>query len=155
LTGARCQGGYSLSFAAGITYLCRRVGVTPAGIAPAYFSGDAIVSDTSLPETIVTTKPKEKEAVHTHQLPPYHVILENDDHHSFEFVMDVLRKVLAFTQQRAFAVTQEAHTRGRAIAWTGSKEVAELKVDQIQSFHEIHADGRKLGPLGVSIEPAC
>jgi ATP-dependent Clp protease adaptor protein ClpS len=112
------------------------------------------VSDLPLPDTIVTTKPKEKEDTGTRRIPPYHVILENDDHHSFEFVVEVLRKALGFNEQRAFLVTSEAHTKGRAVAWTGSKEVAELKLEQIRSFHEIRADGRKLGPLGVTIEPA-
>jgi ATP-dependent Clp protease adaptor protein ClpS len=112
------------------------------------------VSETSLPETIVTTKPKEKESTGTGRVPPFHVILENDDYHSFEFVVDVLRKALGFNEQRAIQVTHEAHTKGRAICWTGSKEVAELKVEQILGFHEIRLDGRKLGPLGVAIEPA-
>lgn len=111
------------------------------------------MSEAALPETIVTTKPKEKEPA-ARRLPPYHVILENDDHHSFEFVMEVLRKALGFDDQRAFQTTHEAHTKGRAIVWTGAKEVAELKYEQIRTFHEIHADGRKLGPLGVTIEPA-
>ena len=105
-----------------------------------------------LPETTVTTKPRPKER--TRRLPPYNVILENDDHHSFEFVIDVLRKALCCTEQRAIEFTTEAHKTGRAIVWTGSKEVAELKAEQIQSFHEIRAGGQKLGPLGVIIEPA-
>lgn len=113
------------------------------------------MSQPSLPETIVTTKPKEKEETATRRIPPYHVILENDDYHSFEFVLEVLRKALGFNEQRALQVTTEAHTKGRAIAWTGSKEVAELKVEQIRSFHEIRVDGRKLGPLSVTIEPAA
>jgi ATP-dependent Clp protease adaptor protein ClpS len=113
------------------------------------------VSPSSLPETIVTTKPKEKEDTGTRQVPPYHVILENDDHHSCEFVVEVLRKALGFNEQRSFQIMFEAHTKGRAIAWTGPREVAELKVDQISSFHETHLDGRKLGPLGVTIEPAA
>jgi ATP-dependent Clp protease adaptor protein ClpS len=112
------------------------------------------VTNSPFPDTIVTTKPKEKEDTDTRRVPPYHVILENDDHHSFEFVVDVLRKALGWGEQRAFLATNEAHTKGRAIVWTGPKEVAELKVDQIRSFHEIHGDGRKLGPLGVTIEPA-
>ena len=112
------------------------------------------MSDSSLPETIVTTRPKAKEDTETRQLPPYHVILENDDHHSFEFVVEVLQKAVGFNEQRAFLVTKEAHTKGRAIVWTGAKEVAELKVEQIRSFHEIHVDGRKLGPVGVTMEPA-
>ena len=37
---------------------------------------------------------------------------------------------------------------------TGTKEVAELKLEQMLSFHEIQPGGKKLGPLGVRIEPA-
>ena len=105
-----------------------------------------------LPETTVTTKPRQKQR--TRRLPPYNVILENDDHHSFEFVVEALRKALCCTEQRAIEFATEAHEKGRAIVWTGSKEVAELKAEQIQSFHEIRAGGQKLGPLGVTIEPA-
>jgi ATP-dependent Clp protease adaptor protein ClpS len=101
-----------------------------------------------------TTKPQVDEEVTTRHLPPYHVIIENDDHHSFEFVIEVLRKALNHSEQQAFLLTQEAHNKGRAVVWTGCREVAELKAEQILSFHEIRADGRKLGPLGVSIEPA-
>jgi ATP-dependent Clp protease adaptor protein ClpS len=103
------------------------------------------------PET--TTVPEEAEEVRTRFLPPYNVILENDDHHSFEFVVDVLRKVLACTQQRAVQLTLEAHTKNRAVIWTGSKEVAELKVEQVRSCHETRGSV-KLGPLGCVLEPA-
>lgn len=112
------------------------------------------MSESALPDVIVTTKPKSKEETKTRQIPPYNVILENDDDHSFPFVVEVLRKAMGFNEQRAFQLTNEAHTKGRAVIWTGPKEVAELKVEQIQTFHEIHLDGRKLGPLGVTIEPA-
>lgn len=101
----------------------------------------------------VSTKPIEREETQTRFLPPYNVILENDDHHSCEFVMAVLRKVLGCSEQRAFQLMEEAHTTGRAIIWTGSKEVAELKVEQVQSCHEIRGS-LKLGPLGCTMEPA-
>ena len=41
---------------------------------------------------------------------PDHVILENDDHHSFDFVMETLQKALGFDEQKAFLVTHKAHT---------------------------------------------
>jgi ATP-dependent Clp protease adaptor protein ClpS len=106
------------------------------------------------PETMASTRPQEKEEVKTRRLPPYNVILENDDHHSMEFVVEVLCKALGYTEQKAFLLMHEAHTKGRAVVWTGSREVAELKAEQIQSFHEIRPDGAQLGPLGVIIEPA-
>jgi ATP-dependent Clp protease adaptor protein ClpS len=106
-------------------------------------------------DPVVTTKPATEEQTRTRRIPPYNVILDNDDHHSFEFVVGVLLKVLGCASEKAFQLTNLAHTSGRAVIWTGTKEVAELKVDQIQTFHETRErDGAKLGPLGVSIEPA-
>jgi ATP-dependent Clp protease adaptor protein ClpS len=88
-------------------------------------------------------------------LPPYHVILLNDDHHSMEFVVGVLVKVLGCPDEQAVVLMLEAHHSGRAVIWTGPKEVAELKAEQVQTFHEVRAaDGAKLGPLGCVIEPA-
>lgn len=106
-----------------------------------------------LPETTVRTKPRAKDKSKTRRIPPYNVILQNDDHHSPEFVVDVLQKALGVSEEKAILYMHEAHTTGRAIVWTGTQEVAELKAEQIQTFHETQAS-RKLGPLGVYIEPA-
>jgi ATP-dependent Clp protease adaptor protein ClpS len=104
---------------------------------------------------VVTTKPKEREETSTRRIPPYNVIIENDDYHSFDFVIDVLCKVLGCASERGAQLALQAHNTGRAIVWTGTKEVAELKVEQLRSFHEIRGqDGAKLGPLGCAIEPA-
>lgn len=95
------------------------------------------------------------EETRTRLLPPYNVILENDDHHSMEFVVEVLCKVLNCPAERAIQLMIEAHTTGRAVIWTGSREVAELKAEQVMSFHETRdRDGAKLGPLGCYVEPA-
>src|SRR5438132_2308868 len=100
------------------------------------------------PETTVTTKTQPRERTRSRRVPPYNVILENDDHHSFEFVIEVLRKALGYSAERAYQLTEQAHTSGRAVVWTGPKEVAELKADQISTFHEARRDGTNLGPLG-------
>ena len=107
-----------------------------------------------LPETVVTTKPKPGQQSKTRRLPPYHVILENDDYHSFEFVIEVLQKVFGYDNQKAFTLTSAAHNQGRAVVWTGAKEVAEFRVEQILSFCEVRSDGTKFGPLGCTLEPA-
>jgi ATP-dependent Clp protease adaptor protein ClpS len=103
----------------------------------------------------MTTQPHTHEETRTRRVPPYNVILENDDHHSIEFVVDVVQKVLGCTLERSVQLTLQAHTSGRAVIWTGTKEVAELKVEQIQTFHEVReSDGAQLGPLSCVIEPA-
>jgi ATP-dependent Clp protease adaptor protein ClpS len=109
---------------------------------------------TNQPSTEITVKPSEKEKIQTRRLPPYNVILENDDHHTFEFVIEALQKALAYSQERAYQLTMQAHTTGRSVVWTGPKEVAELKADQIRTFHEVRASGANLGPLSCYIEPA-
>jgi ATP-dependent Clp protease adaptor protein ClpS len=103
----------------------------------------------------IATETETREEVRTRLLPPYHVIVDNDDHHSMEFVVDVLCKALGCTMEKAVLLMMEAHQGGRSVVWTGSKEVAELKAEQILTFHEVRErDGKDLGPLGCSIEPA-
>lgn len=104
-------------------------------------------------ETVVKTREKKKKQ--TRRVPPYNVILEDDDYHSTDFVVEVLQKALGYAQERAHRLMMQAHTTGRAAVWTGPKEVAELKADQIRSFQEtLERGGKKLGPLSCYIEPA-
>jgi len=106
-------------------------------------------------DTTVTADPKAEETTRPRLLPPYNLILENDDYHSFEFVVVVLCKALGYEIEKAYQYTKEAHETGQAIVWTGAKEVAELKLEQMQTFHEVReSDGAKLGPLRCRIEPA-
>ena len=105
-------------------------------------------------DVVVEDKPKSSKKKRTRRVPPYNVIIENDDHHSMEFVVGTLCKALGYLVERAFQLMMQAHTTGRAVVWTGPKEVAELKADQIRTFHELREGGKSLGPLGCSIEPA-
>lgn len=108
---------------------------------------DSPVTPTSVLEPEVQSRPR--------LLPPYNVVLENDEHHSMEFVVDVLRKVFGFALEKSVQLMMTAHETGLAVVWTGPKEVAELKAEQMTTFHEKHAKtGKELGPLGVRIEPA-
>jgi ATP-dependent Clp protease adaptor protein ClpS len=107
------------------------------------------------PDGGITTKPTPVDEPRTRRIPPYNVILLNDEHHSVEFVIEVLLKVLGCPAERAFQLMLEAHTSGRSVIWTGPKEVAELKHEQVTTFHETRpGDGAELGPLGCVIEPA-
>jgi ATP-dependent Clp protease adaptor protein ClpS len=103
---------------------------------------------------VTTAEPKEHRDTCARRVPPYHLILENDDYHSMQFVIEVLEKALGYNFQRAVLLMAEAHKRGRAIVWTGPREVAELKADQIHTLSEVREDGRDLGPLSCVIEPA-
>ena len=104
-------------------------------------------------DSAVITRPKTREKQKTRLAPPYNVVLLNDDDHSMEFVVMVLSKVFGYQLEKCVQLMLSAHTSGRAIIWSGSKEVAELKVEQIHTFHEMKGV-KDIGALGCEIEPA-
>lgn len=88
------------------------------------------------------------------RLPPYAVILHNDDLNSMGFVIETLRRVFGYSAVRSFRLMMRAHRDGKAAVWTGQKEHAEFKADQIRSRGaDPTMRHRGAGPLGVSIEP--
>ena len=77
-------------------------------------------------------------------LPPYSVILHNDDHHSMDYVVEALVKsVPSLSALDAANIMIDAHNTGRAIVITCPLEQAEYYRDRLRSF-----------TLGVSIEKA-
>ena len=104
-------------------------------------------------DSATITRPDTREEQEVKLLPPYNVILANDDFHTPEFVVDVLLKVFAYQPERCWQLMLEAHTTGRSVVWSGAKEVAELKQEQMTTFHEKRG-AKDLGPLGITIEPA-
>lgn len=104
---------------------------------------------TALPTPTIETEPDTE--TRTKQLPPYAVVLHNDDYNSVFFVMQVLQKVFGYATERCFQIMIEAHETGRSVAWVGSREVAELKADQIHSCGGDPGNSQAQ-PLGVTVE---
>ena len=94
--------------------------------------------------TICTTETDLDTKLLQHLLPPYSVILHNDDHNSMDHVIAALIKsVSSLSTEEAISIMVEAHNTGRAVVITCPLEQAELYRDRIRSFG-----------LGVSIEKA-
>jgi ATP-dependent Clp protease adaptor protein ClpS len=107
---------------------------------------------TTLPEPVVRTRHKSKEK--TKKQPPYHVILLNDDDHSFEYVITMLQQLFGHPVERGYQMALEVHTKGRVIVDTTSKERAELKRDQIHAFGPDPFIARCQGSMSATIEAA-
>jgi ATP-dependent Clp protease adaptor protein ClpS len=111
-----------------------------------------VVEALPVEETRPRTTTKERDA--TKRQPPYAVVLHNDDVNSFDFVIEVLRKVFHYERLKAELLTLQAHETGRAVIWSGSLEVAELKADQVRACGpdpRMSAVGAL--PLRVTLEP--
>jgi ATP-dependent Clp protease adaptor protein ClpS len=103
---------------------------------------------------VVTSKPAPKTKSETKTQPPYAVIVEDDDFHTFEYVIEALAKVCHYDRQKAFLLAAEIDSQGRALVWSGTKELAELKRDQLRGMGPDHfAPTPVTFPLGVYIEP--
>ncbi len=66
--------------------------------------------------------------------PPYHVVLLDDDDHTYEYVIEMLGAIFGYGRAKAFEMAREVDTTGRAIVFTGSLEQAEFKRDQIHGY---------------------
>jgi len=85
--------------------------------------------------------------------PRYHVILWDDDDHSYEYVIMMMRKLFGHTIESGFKIAEEVDSGGRAVCLTTTREHAELKRDQIHSFGKDHLIDRCSGSMSATIEP--
>ncbi|MFO0839805.1 MAG: ATP-dependent Clp protease adaptor ClpS [Phycisphaerae bacterium] len=67
-------------------------------------------------------------------LPPFKVILHNDDVNTFEHVILTILKLTPLKEPEAIEKTIEAHERGCALLLVTTKERAELYVEQFATF---------------------
>ena len=94
------------------------------------------------------TKPKRARKTATQvkppqMLPPWRVLLHNDDKNELGFVIEAITQLTPLNKQDAQQRTEEAHKLGVALLLTTHKERAELYKDQFESKG-----------LTITIEPA-
>ena len=106
----------------------------------------------TLPEPVV--RPKEKQEDRTKKQPPYHVVLLNDDDHTYEYVIQMLKTLFGHPEPLGQKMATEVDTRGRVIVDTTTRERAELKRDQIHAFGPDPRIPRCQGSMSAAIEPA-
>lgn len=66
-------------------------------------------------------------------LPPFKLILHNDDVNDFVYVIETIMELTPLTAEEAVERTVEAHESGHSVLLVTSKERAELYVEQFAS----------------------
>jgi ATP-dependent Clp protease adaptor protein ClpS len=87
-------------------------------------------------------------------MPPYNVVLLDDDEHSFEYVIYMLKKLFGHSLEKGYTMALEVDTAGRVVVATTHLEQAELKRDQIHAFGPDPLIPRCKGSMSAVIEPA-
>jgi ATP-dependent Clp protease adaptor protein ClpS len=108
---------------------------------------DAIMNGT-------TVLPEVESDIRTRRQPPYHVVLLNDDDHSYEYVIVMLKELFGHPEEKGYLLAKEVDTQGRVIVCTTSLERAELKRDQIHAYGPDPLITRCQGSMSAEIEPA-
>ena len=105
-----------------------------------------------MPKTVV---PPQVEKEKREELAPlYHVVLLDDDDHTYEYVIEMLQKLFLCTDTDAFRHAVEVDTIGRTIVITCGLSEAEFGRDQIQSYGPDWRMPRSKGSMKAIVEPA-
>jgi ATP-dependent Clp protease adaptor protein ClpS len=107
-------------------------------------------ANTPQPKTVRKTRVKPQRKPPT--LPKYNVVLLDDDDHTYEYVIEMLRAIFGHTQEHGFKIAEEVDQHGRAIVMTTHKELAELKREQIEAFGSDFRIPACKGSMSATIE---
>lgn len=91
-----------------------------------------VISGTDLEELTVVETVEEMDL-------PWCVVVYDDPVNLMSFVQLVFRRVFGYSVEKATALMLEVHYSGRSVVWRGSREKAELYVQQLQSYQLLAA----------------
>ena len=86
--------------------------------------------------------------------PLYHVVLLDDDEHTYDYVVEMLQKLFLFPQHLAFEHAVEVDTTGRTIVITCELPQAEFARDQIHAYGADPRMPKSKGPMSAVLIPA-
>lgn len=116
------------------------------------------MSDSDSPSSSFSTRVRPKLSAKQKQksrhLPAYHVVLLDDNDHSVEYVMEMLKALFGYDAPRGYTIADEVNKDGRAVVFTTHKELAELKRDQIHAYGTDQTVATCKGSMSATIEPA-
>jgi ATP-dependent Clp protease adaptor protein ClpS len=102
---------------------------------------------------VAKPKRKSKPSAKPRRLPPFNVVLLDDDEHTYEYVIEMLRALFGYPAEKGQALAYEVDHTGRAVVLTTTKEHAELKRDQIHAYGRDKRISSCRGSMSATIEP--
>ncbi len=68
----------------------------------------------------------------------YQVVLLNDDYTPMDFVVEVLQRFFGLNEEKSAAIMLAVHHDGKGICGVFSREIAEMKVQQVNEFSRVN-----------------
>lgn len=86
--------------------------------------------------------------------PPYHLILLDDNEHTYQYVIAMLGSVFGYAPEKGFAIACVVDSQGQAVLMTGGLEEVRLKQDQVHAYGADPLMPECKGSMTAVIEPA-
>ncbi len=103
----------------------------------------------------VTEIPGTRQGKKDELTPLYNVVLLDDDEHTYEYVIEMLEKLFAFSQSDAYQHAIEVDSTGRTIVMTCELTQAEFGRDQIHAFGADPRMPQSKGSMSSIVEPVA
>jgi ATP-dependent Clp protease adaptor protein ClpS len=84
----------------------------------------------------------------------YHVVLLDDDEHTYDYVIEMLQKLFFLSLDAAFQHAVEVDTKGRTVVITCERAEAEFARDQIQAYGADPRMPKSKGSMSAVLVPA-
>jgi ATP-dependent Clp protease adaptor protein ClpS len=84
----------------------------------------------------------------------YHLILLDDDEHTYNYVIRMLGAIFGYSKEKAFAMACVVDSQGRCILLTGSREEVERKQEAVHGFGADPLMPESKGSMSAIIEAA-
>jgi ATP-dependent Clp protease adaptor protein ClpS len=107
-----------------------------------------------MPQVSPTVTPSRETSDQQDFTPLYHVVLLDDDDHTYDYVIEMLEKLFIFSREKAFRHAVEVDTCGRTVLLTLPLPEAEFARDQIHAYGPDWRMERSRGSMSAVIEPA-
>jgi ATP-dependent Clp protease adaptor protein ClpS len=88
------------------------------------------------------------------KVPLFHVVLLDDNDHTYDYVIEMLQKIFIFTLDQAYRHAEEVDRCGRTVLITCELPEAEFARDQIHAYGADWRLPRSKGSMSAVVEPA-
>ena len=83
---------------------------------------------------------------------PWNVVLLDDDHHTYDYVVEMLMTIFGYDVHKAYKMTVEVDTKKRVIVWSGHLERAEAFKEEIHEFGPDWRMDSSKGSMSATLE---
>ena len=102
-----------------------------------------------------STLPEPEVVEHEQHVPLFRVVLLDDNDHTYDYVIEMLQKILVFSLDQAYRHAEEVDRSGRTVLITCELAQAEFCRDQIHGYGPDWRLPRSHGSMSAVVEPAA